>query len=182
MLKIIRYFSALISILLSVSFSLQVPAFAETTTAGVSVKNTIGIEVTTHLGDKQIFKQGDIIAFLISLDKDAHILMIYQDAEQNLVQVIPNRYRQKDRYSAGLFIAVPDQNEPFEFTVNPPFGKERLWVFASSRQFPTLEGTELKNGLKLLKQDLTGVLATVRPRDSHVDYGESSTVIMTEPH
>lgn len=148
--------------------------------ASDSVSQSINIEVTTHLGDKQRFKAGDKIAFLVSLDKDAHLLMIYEDAEHNLIQVLPNQYREKSLYKEGLFIAVPDKSEPFEFIINPPFGNEKLWVFASSKQFPELEGTRLKNGLKKLDKELPEILASIRPKTSRTQYGESSTVITTE--
>ena len=141
---------------------------------------SINIEVSTHLGDKQRFKVGDKIAFLVSLDKDAHLLMIYQDAENNLIQVIPNQYRKQSFYKEGLFIAIPDRNEPFEFVVNPPFGTEKLWVFASSKKFPVLDGTSLENGLKKLESDLPEILASIRPKNSRIKFGESSTVITTE--
>ena len=177
MLKLYRLFFLFYSILL-----LAIAAIAQTAIAETSARNPIGIEVTTHLGDKQTFKQGDMIAFLISLDKDAHVLMIYQDAQQKLIQIIPNRYRQQDLYQAGLFIAVPDRSEPFEFTVNPPFGQEKLWVFASNQAFPALEGTEMSNGLRQLNNSLSEILAIIRPTDPDIAYGESSTVIHTEPN
>jgi hypothetical protein len=153
-----------------------VPTFAESATP-----NTIGIEVTTHLGDHQKFNQGDTIAFLVSLDKDAHILMIYQDAENNLIQIIPNRYRQQEQYRAGLFIAVPDSKEPFEFKVQPPFGEEKLWVFASNYKFPDLDGHELSNGLRKLNGNLKNILKAVRPAGVDALYGESTTSVITEP-
>ena len=143
-------------------------------------KPSINIEVTTHLGDKQKFKAGDKIAFLVSLDNDAHLLMIYEDANHNLIQIIPNTYRKKSLYKKGLFIAVPDRKEPFEFLVNSPFGKEKLWVFASSKQFPVLSGTLLKNGLKQLEKKLPEILSAIRPKNRSVLFGESSTVITTE--
>jgi len=143
-------------------------------------KQSINIEVTTHLGDKQKFKAGDKIAFLVSLDNDAHLLMIYEDAEHNLIQVIPNAYRKNSLYKKGLFIAVPDREEPFEFLVNSPFGSEKLWVFASSKQFPVLDGIPLKNGLKKLEKKLPEVLSAIRPAKPDILFGQSSTVITTE--
>jgi len=154
--------------------------FATPTLAESAAKpHGIGIEITTYLGDKQTFKQGDTLAFLVSLDKPAHVLMIYQDAQHNLIQIIPNRYRPDNQYPAGLFIAVPNENEPFEFTVKPPYGEEKLWAFASKRPFPTLDGTELQNGLKQLNGELTGILKRLRPRQRSDNYGESSTTIIT---
>ena len=143
------------------------------------IQNTIDIEVTTHLGDKQTFQQGDVISFLISLDRDAFVLMIYEDAEHNLVQIIPNRYRQSNQYKTGLFMSVPNRDEPFEFVVSPPFGKETIWVFAAEKSFPELNGIELENGLKKLSESLPAILSKVRSNRSKQHYGEASATITT---
>jgi hypothetical protein len=147
--------------------------------ADTAINNTIGIEVTTHLGDKQTFQKGDVISFLISLDRDAYVLMIYEDAEHNLLQIIPNRYRQINRYDTGLFISVSNRDEPFEFVVSPPFGKETVWVFASEQSFEELQGMELENGLKKLSASLPDILAKIRANQSKHLYGEASTTIST---
>jgi len=147
--------------------------------ADTAIKNTIDIEVTTHLGDKQTFQKGDIISFLISLDREAFVLMIYEDAEHNLLQIIPNRFRQSNRYGTGLFMSVPNRDEPFEFVVSPPFGKETIWVFASEQAFPKLPSMELENGLKKLSDSLPDILAKIRVNHSKYLYGEASTAIST---
>lgn len=159
---------------------LLVVALINPTYASNTEKQSINIEVSTHLGDKQKFKAGDKIAFLVSLDNDAHLLMIYEDAEHNLIQVIPNAYRKNSLYKKGLFIAVPDREEPFEFLVNPPFGTEKLWVFASSKKFPVLDGIPLNNGLKKLEKKLPEVFSAIRPAKPDILFGQSSTVITTE--
>ena len=147
--------------------------------AETTIQNTIDIEVTTHLGDKQIFQRGDVISFLISLDREAFVLMIYEDAEHNIVQIIPNRYRQNNRYKTGLFMSVPNRDEPFEFVVSPPFGKETIWVFASDQSFPILDGMEMENGLKKLSDDFQTVLSKIRSESSNRLYGETKTSITT---
>lgn len=144
-----------------------------------TIKNTIDIEVTTHLGDKQTFQHGDVISFLISLDRDAFVLMIYEDAEHNILQIIPNRYRQSNRYETGLFMSVPNRDEPFEFVVSPPFGKETIWVFASENPFPELRGVELENGLKKLSDSFPAILSKIRAEKPGRFYGETSTTITT---
>lgn len=170
------FFLVVTTFLVVATLVIATPVLGDTkTTRGIN------IEVTTYLGDNQTFKQGDKIAFLVSLDKDAHLLMIYQDANNNLIQVIPNRYRPRDLYQAGLFIAVPDSKEPFEFVVNPPFGEEQLWVFASANTFPALEGEELGNGLRKLNGNLPEILQKVRANKNNAVYGESTTLVTTTP-
>ena len=148
--------------------------------ADTNAKNIINVEITTHLGDKQTFKEDDRLSFLVSLDRDAYILMIYEDAAHNLIQVIPNRYRDSNRYQAGLFISVPNREEPFRFVVSPPFGKETLWVFASDKPFPTLQGVAFDNGLKKLTEARSVIFSRIRSNQSRSLYGESNTTILTE--
>lgn len=148
--------------------------------ADTTNKHAIQIEITTHLGDKQTFKEKDRLSFLVSLDHDAYLLMIYEDAAQNLIQVIPNRYRDDNQYRAGLFISVPNRDEPFRFTVSPPFGRETLWVFAASKPFPQLQGVAFDNGLKKLTAQRAALFSKIRRIQSRALYGEASTTIFTQ--
>jgi hypothetical protein len=148
---------------------------------GEDSNHRINIEITTHLGDKQTFEAGDQISFLVTLDRDAYLLMIYEDAEHNLVQVIPNSHHNDNYYKNGLFIAVPNRDDPFRFVVKPPFGQETLWVFASSKPLPSLPGTSLANGLKELSQPLATIKTRLRTSTSAASYGEAKTTIITKP-
>jgi len=142
--------------------------------------NSFNIEVTTHLGDQQSFRQGDVVSFLMSLDKDAYVLMIYQDASNNLYQIVPNPHSIESRYKAGLFIPIPQQSEPFQFTIQPPYGTEFLWAFASNNALPVLDGRVLSGGLKKLNQSLKNIISLIR--NLHLKskyYGEAQLKIDT---
>ncbi len=136
------------------------------------------MEITTHLGDEQTFVEGDIISFLLNLDRDAFLLVIYQDAAGNLIQLIPNRESQKGRYQAGLFISLPDKKVPFRFKVQAPYGDETLWAFASDVPPPELKGKELKNGLKLLNVDFKQIRQKLH-NQSQTAFGETRLSIKT---
>lgn len=138
----------------------------------------IQIEITTHLGDEQTFVAGDVISFLLNLDKEAYLLVIYQDAAGNLIQLLPNRESQKSRYQAGLFISLPDEKAPFRFKVQPPYGDETLWAFASDVPPPEIKGKALQNGLKLLKLDFKTLRQTLRTQNQ-TRYGETRLSIHT---
>ena len=178
MKEIVKKYTGLVSYSL-VATGLLILVSVNPVVAESVVQNSIDIEVTTHLGDKQTFQQGDVISFLVSLDRDAFVLMIYEDAERNLVQIIPNRHRQNNRFETGLFMAVPNRDEPFEFVVSPPFGKETVWVFASEKAFPKLRGTEMENGLKKLSDNFPSIVSKIRTNQSQQLYGEASTTITT---
>ncbi len=53
--------------------------------AGQPVPIEVGL--TTHLGDRQSFVDGDRISFLLSLERDAYVYLFYRDADKNLLQL-----------------------------------------------------------------------------------------------
>jgi len=138
----------------------------------------INIEITTHLGDQQIFLENDVVSFLLTHDKDAYITVIYRDASNNLYQVIPNHLHPENHYKAGLFISIPPQDATYRFKIVPPFGKEILWVFASDTGNIVLNGEYISTGIKKISLTLDKVMAIIKT-SSHLLYGESKLAIET---
>jgi len=99
-----------------------------------SVKlEAIPLELTTHLGDKQQFVDGDEIQFLLSLGQDAYIYMYYIDTADKITQILPNGNQHSNFYAAGYFLTIPEYENLYRFTISEPFGKESIWVFASDK-------------------------------------------------
>jgi len=140
--------------------------------------DVINIEITTHLGNQQTFVEGDDLSFLFNLDRDAYLLAIYQDAEGNLIQLLPNRESSSLPQKAGMFIPLPKQNAKFRFKIQAPFGKEELWIFASDQLPPELPGDNLSNGLKVLSEDINSVRIKLRERHQTA-YGDARLTIHT---
>ncbi len=115
------------------------------------------LEITTHLGDGQVFQEGDVVNFLVSSNRDAYLLIVYEDAAHRLVQLLPNPFSGNNYYRAGEFISVPGERAPFTFTISEPFGQEVIWAFSSDRPFPQLPGHSLENGLKQIDGDVVGM-------------------------
>lgn len=126
------------------------------TIANASQNNTpIKVEITTHLGDKQVFQQGDVVSFLVSLDRDAWLIVIYENSKGQLVQLIPNRNYKTGFYKAGLFVKLLATDSAFQFKIQAPFGAETLWVFAAESKFKKIQGQVLENGLIKLKDKIS---------------------------
>ncbi len=150
--------------------------------AGTTLANKfspINVDITTHLGNKQTFLEGDTISFFLSLDTDAHLLVIYEDAAGHLTQLVPNSLLGKSLYKAGLFITLPDKDAAFHFKVRAPFGEETLWAFASDAPLPELEGEYLKNGLKQIKPDMAAIKRQLL-KHKQTAFGETKLVIHTK--
>lgn len=161
--------------------ALAPPALQPTVAPAVRPGPAIRLQITSHLGDGQTYGEGDTISYFVSTDRDAYLLLIYADAANNLIQILPNRYSGNAFFPAGKYLQIPGNNDRFEFTITAPFGLERVWAFASSRPFPRLKGADLENGLILLDGDLTSLIKTLRQvaRDPGVAYGEAQATVTT---
>ena len=141
----------------------------------------IQIEVTPEKGGGATYTEGEEVVYFVSTDQDAHLLLIYEDAERHFTQVLPNALSPAAFYKAGKFLKIPEgRSDAYGFTVTPPFGAERLWVFACSRPFPALAGEETEGG-KILSGGMDRILPVLRAHGSRpgMAYGEAQTVLTT---
>lgn len=138
----------------------------------------INIEITSHLGDTQSFVKGDVIKFLISLDIDAYITVIYQTVNQQFMQLLPNNKQKQTRYKSGLFIAVPSDDAAYRFTIAAPYGKEKVWVFASDKAIKPLPGKVLTNGIRQVAIDIKTIKNIVL-KNSKNYFGVASFTLST---
>ncbi|PLY12629.1 MAG: hypothetical protein C0624_00530 [Desulfuromonas sp.] len=141
----------------------------------------IRLDVTSHLGDGQTYQEGDTISYFVSSNQDAYLLLIYQDAGGNLIQILPNSYSGNEKFRSGNYIEVPRSSDNYEFIIEGPFGVEHVWAFASDRPLPRLPGQDVGNGLTLLNGSLDSILSTVRSVASQpgISYGEARATITT---
>lgn len=103
---------------------------------------TIPLELTTHLGDRQEFIEGDEIQFLLSLADEAYIYMYYVDARGNIKQLLPNPSQADNHYRAGYFMTIPEYEDHFRFIVRPPYGDESVYVFASDADIDPMRAAD----------------------------------------
>lgn len=140
----------------------------------------VTVEITTHLGDQQTFVEGDVISFLLSLDRDAYVYLFYQDANANTIQIFPNRQSPNHYFQTGFFMPIPPPQTSFQFKVQAPFGREKLLVFASDNADIRLRGRVLKNGLNLINE-LADNLHNIFRSQSVGAFGSADMVIVSQP-
>lgn len=95
--------------------------------------------ITTHLGDNKTFRGGDQFSLIINQSQTAYAMIIYENANSELVQIFPNQLENKMQLEQGRYYPLKLRQETLWFTVSPPFGKEKLWLFSSPIRFPELE-------------------------------------------
>jgi hypothetical protein len=175
-----RVFGIALAILLIFTGGMDGWAEVEASQEGRGQNAPIQVAITTHLGDGQRFVEGDTIAFFLSLDTDAHILAVYENAERQRIQILPNRDQGTSHYPSGIFHPIPGEGAAFQFRVAAPFGREKLWVFAAKQPFQPFSGQPLDNGLKLLSAELATIRAELKAQ-AGAAYGEACLEILTQP-
>ena len=100
------------------------------------IETSFELRVTTHMGDNHTFYENDVISFLVSTNKDIFLLLVYENAKHNYFQIYPNSVNKRGALRAGGYRPIPEGAEASGFRVTAPFGKERLWAFASNVQIP----------------------------------------------
>ena len=153
----------------------------DATAAASNTAQTIHLDITTYLGDKQTFVEGDTLSFLVTLDKAAYLLVLYETARHQLIQLLPHQYSGARKYQAGYYIPVPGDTARYQFVIAPPFGKERILAFASDKALPVLPGQELGNGLRLLTHTAAQITQQLRheSEERKGEYGEAVLELTT---
>lgn len=169
--KTIKHISGLVALI----WFTNNPAIALAESHQVSPDNSINLSITTHLGENQTFHEGDEVSFLLNLDRDAYLLIVYQDAAGTLVPLFPTK--DQGEVMAGDFLPFPDRNMGLRFVVQAPFGQERIWIFAASKPFPI---SKQENSIKDYA-NINALLTMVRRHGKKPDisYGEAYTQITT---
>ncbi len=142
------------------------------------------LSITTHLGDAQVFREGDPLSFFISLGSDAHVMLVYEDATGGMSQIVPNPGFETMFVRAGDFISMPPPDASFTLRVSAPFGTERAWLFASEQPLPGLQNRTADDG----SLRVSGGVASVRQRlrehavRNGARFGEASVSLTTRPN
>jgi len=89
--------------------------------------------------DKESFAQGERMKIYIKGNKPFFARVVYEDASGNLIQLLPNPYRQKNYFEGGTVHEIPSGLDAFDLKVKPPFGKEKISVYASTSQLGTID-------------------------------------------
>jgi len=92
------------------------------------------VQIQADRGDEnsQIhYKKGEQMRFVLRGNKPFYAKVFYTSANGEVLQVLPNKWRRDDYFSASVPHFVPVEKDEFIMEVGPPYGIEKLTVVAS---------------------------------------------------
>ena len=84
-------------------------------------------------GERAIYRQGERVRLYLRGNKPYYARVIYQFADGQTLQILPNAQRKTHHFQGGTTYVIPTEEDDFNFEVSPPFGAERIVVYASER-------------------------------------------------
>lgn len=82
--------------------------------------------------DKKGYRQSEKIKVYIKGNKPFYARVVYKDAKDSLIQLLPNPYRMNNYFNGGVIYEMPSGEDQFELEVTPPFGSESIMVYGST--------------------------------------------------
>lgn len=112
--------------------------------------------------DKSLYHAGECINIFLKSNKDFYARVIYVNAQGDILQLLPNQLRKDNYLKGGQVVAIPDAIDGFKLKVGPPYGKEKIIVYASSALQGEIASTPVGKSLIKVKSDLPTVGTAVR--------------------
>jgi hypothetical protein len=82
--------------------------------------------------DRTTYRQSQKIKIFLKGNKPFYARVLYEDAEGHVLQLLPNPYRTDHYFNGGVVYEIPSGKDAFELEVSPPFGEERIILYAGS--------------------------------------------------
>jgi curli biogenesis system outer membrane secretion channel CsgG len=88
--------------------------------------------LTSDRGDNPSYNTGESITLQVQSAQDTYLHCFYQQANNTVVKVFPNRFRQSAVIRGGAVVAIPDGQMPFRLKFDQPSSQEAFSCIASA--------------------------------------------------
>jgi len=82
--------------------------------------------------DRPSYAEGECVRLYLKGNKPFYGRLVYQQADGNLVQLLPNPFRQANHFEGGTVYELPSAEDRFKMDTCAPFGAERVTLYAST--------------------------------------------------
>jgi hypothetical protein len=96
---------------------------------------------------KKEFKEGDNIVIFVQGNRNFYARIVDISSNGDIIQLLPNDYRQIAYFKADKVYMIPDQGDLFALTASPPFGEDQIVVYASEVPLGRVDMEQVGQGL-----------------------------------
>lgn len=111
---------------------------------------------------KKVYREGEKIEIYLKGNRDFYARLVNINEHGDIIQLLPNDYRRSSYFKEGVTYTIPDSNDRFELTVSPPFGTDKVVVYASEVPLGEVEMSSIGQGLSSIKGDQKSLATRTR--------------------
>lgn len=138
----------------------------------------VRFDLDTAKGQDPVYRIGEKMVLRLRLDRDAFVHCYYRQADGNTLRIFPNTYHRSARIQAGNALELPSAAMPFDFTLTPPAGIERIKCLALDRDALAELPPELgKKDLEPIPPALANTLSDIYRRLPNLKVTEASLIV-----
>ncbi|WP_320172750.1 DUF4384 domain-containing protein [Maridesulfovibrio sp.] len=100
--------------------------------------------------DKTEYIEGEELNITLTPLQDCNVLLLYVTASGETIRIVPSGTGINGKVVGGKEYRTPAAGENRGLYISEPFGKERIILYASFAELPTLAGEEIGDGLYLI--------------------------------
>ncbi len=132
--------------------------------------------------NKESYRKGDRIKVYLKGNKPFYAQIIYQDSTGHLIQLLPNPYRSDNYFAGGVVYEFPSGKDRFQLEISPPFGKEKITVYAATSPLGKLVVEPVGAVFSVTEnaRDVAEKLRSVKPVEGAAERGGVKAVEFTE--
>ena len=111
---------------------------------------------------KKTYNDGENIQIFIRGNRNYYARIVNISSNGEILQLLPNGYRQINYFEAGKIYKIPDQGDRFALTVSPPYGQDQIVVYASEVPLGQIHLQQVGQGLARYQGTRSALSATTR--------------------
>ena len=98
--------------------------------------------------EQKNYRHGEYITIYMEGNRDFFARIVNISSDGKVIQLLPNGYRQTHHFRGGKRYQIPGPGDRFELKVTPPYGQERIVVYASETPMGDIPLKSLGGGLQ----------------------------------
>jgi hypothetical protein len=98
--------------------------------------------------DKKSYSDGEYIIISMEGNRNFYARIVNIGSNGKVIQLLPNGYRQTNHFRGGKRYQIPGASDRFSLQVTPPYGQERIVVYASETPMGDIPMAPLAAGLQ----------------------------------
>lgn len=146
-----------------VHYTLKSPTAPQQMQAIMSQSAPLTVRVWT---DRKAYRESEYITVHMEGNRDFYARIVNISSSGKVIQLLPNAYRHLHQFRGGQRYRIPGPGDRFSLTVTPPFGQEKIVVYASETPMGEVPMATIGAGLQAYEgsnDDLAFRVRSIQP-------------------